>query len=192
MVRSNPGLWIHSAAGWRQCLSTFPRWRERASALLMRVKPSNTKKPRIRGKTSAENLRIQRWACSGACQPTTAASIRLQVLAFSHVPSRHRHRNGKTYVPLWSSQRTCSAHSSGVFHRGQSRRSALAGDQLSFFRSRPLLPKHERMVVVVNIVHRFHTHRRLDERVQDSEGRRTLRREIRVPIPIQPPWRRFR
>jgi cold shock protein len=41
-----------------------------------------------RGKTSAENLRVQR----------TVASMRLLVLvfAFSHKPSRHRHGNGIT------------------------------------------------------------------------------------------------
>jgi hypothetical protein len=38
--------------------------------------------------------------------PTTAASTGLLVFAFCHIPARHRHTNGKTYVPLWSSQRS--------------------------------------------------------------------------------------
>jgi cold shock protein len=59
-----------------------------------------------KGKTSAENLRVQRRGLPIGRHPTTAASTGLLVVAFCHIPARHRHRNGKTYVPLWSSQRS--------------------------------------------------------------------------------------
>jgi cold shock protein len=39
-----------------------------------------------RGKTSAENLRVQRWVLLRARQPTTIASMRLLAFAFSHMP----------------------------------------------------------------------------------------------------------
>ena len=41
-----------------------------------------------RGKTSAGNLRVQRWVLIDSRQPTTVASIRL--LVFFHMPSRLR------------------------------------------------------------------------------------------------------
>src|SRR4029077_5407677 len=52
-----------------------------------------------KGKTSAENLRVQRLFRWGAPQPIIAASLRRRVFAFCQVPSVHWHKNGMTYVP---------------------------------------------------------------------------------------------
>jgi cold shock CspA family protein len=56
---------------------------------------SNLKKSRAKGKTSAENLKVQDGLWSGSRQPITAASIRLPVSILFHTPSSHLHRNGR-------------------------------------------------------------------------------------------------
>jgi hypothetical protein len=45
-----------------------------------------------KGKTSAENLKVQHGLWSGSRQPITAASIRLPVAILFHTPSSHLHR----------------------------------------------------------------------------------------------------
>ena len=48
-----------------------------------------------------------------ARQPITFASMRLPVSTLCHAPLLNRHRNGITYVPTWSSQRSSSGRSAG-------------------------------------------------------------------------------
>src|ERR1019366_6681004 len=49
--------------------------------------------------------------CQRARQLTTVASTRLPVSTLCQMPSLHRHRNGMTYVPTRSSQRTSRGRS---------------------------------------------------------------------------------
>ena len=45
--------------------------------------------------------------------PTTFASIGLVFSGAYHAPSRHSQRNGRRYVPLWSSHSNCSGRPGG-------------------------------------------------------------------------------
>ena len=78
-------VFVHISAVERAGLSDFNEWQ------IVEFEEVSSK-----GKTSAENPKVQHGLWSGSRQPITAASIRLPVSILFHTPSSHLHRNGRT------------------------------------------------------------------------------------------------
>jgi hypothetical protein len=82
-------------------------WSQQTEDLSLRSRFHNIESRVVNtNKTSARKSIL---ACTElAGPPNHCHFIRLLVFAFCHVPSRHWRKNGKMYVPLWSSHRSCS------------------------------------------------------------------------------------